>query len=514
MFNTQFDWIARWAKYTPNRLMLREYETGLEWSYSDFNNRVNNFAVYLREEFKIEKGERVAVYSKNRAEYVLFFFACIKIGAVLVPLNFRLTPRELDTLIKDAEPKLFIYENEFEKEVNKLQTLQSIPLKEKVENLSRILKDKVPNITFSYEHEIIETDPVMILYTAGTTGLSKGAIITHKMLYWNSINTSLRLDLTSQDHTQSFAPFFHTGGWNVLFTPFVHHGASHTLLTKFDPDLILQLMEKEKTTILFGVPTMLQMMAESEYFDKVDLATVRYAIVGGAPMPIPLINKWHEKGVYIRQGYGLTEVGPNCFSLHQDDAIRKKGSIGFPNFYVEAKVVNDKGEELGPDEVGELWLYSPVVTPGYWRKEKETKESITDGWFHTGDMVRKDEEDFYYVVDRKKNMYISGGENVYPSEIENYLYTNEAIREVAVIGVPDEKWGEVGKAYVSVKEDSRITEEELKQFCSGNLAKYKIPKYFEIIEEIPKNDAGKIDKKKLLELHLNKSNKQIKGDSK
>jgi fatty-acyl-CoA synthase len=334
------------------------------------------------------------------------------------------------------------------------------------------------------------------------------------MLYWNSINTSLRLDLTSQDHTQSFAPFFHTGGWNVLFTPFVHHGASHTLLTKFDPDLILQLMEKEKTTILFGVPTMLQMMAESEYFDKVDLATVRYAIVGGAPMPIPLINKWHEKGVYIRQGYGLTEVGPNCFSLHQDDAIRKKGSIGFPNFYVEAKVVNDKGEELGPDEVGELWLYSPVVTPGYWRKEKETKESITDGWFHTGDMVLKDEEDFYYVVDRKKNMYISGGENVYPSEIENYLYTNEAIREVAVIGVPDEKWGEVGKAYVSVKEDSRITEEELKQFCSGNLAKYKIPKYFEIIEEIPKNDAGKIDKKKLLELHLNKSNKQIKGDSK
>ena len=503
MFNTRFDWIASWAKFTPNRLMLREYNTGLEWSYSDFNNRVNNFAVYLREEFNIEKGDRVAVYSKNRAEYVLFFFACIKIGAILVPLNFRLTPRELDVLIKDAEPKLFIYESEFEKEVNKLQTLRSIPLKEKVENLSRFLKDKVSEITFSYEHEIIETDPVMILYTAGTTGLSKGAIITHKMLFWNSINTSLRLDLTSQDHTQSFSPFFHTGGWNVLFTPFVHHGASHTLLTKFDPDLILQLMEKEKTTILFGVPTMMHMMVESEYFDKVDLTTVRYAIVGGAPMPIPLINKWHEKGVYIRQGYGLTEVGPNCFSLHQDDAIRKKGSIGFPNFYVEAKVVNDKGEELGPYQVGELWLHSPVVTPGYWRKEKETKESITDGWFHTGDMVRKDEEDFYYVVDRKKNMYISGGENVYPSEIENYLYTNEAIREVAVIGVPDEKWEEVGKAYVSVKEDSKITEEELKQFCSGNLAKYKIPKYFEIIEEIPKNDAGKIDKKKLLELHLN-----------
>ena len=503
MFNTRFDWIARWAKYTPNRLMLREYDTGLEWSYSDFNNRVNNFANYLRDELKIEKGDRVAVYSKNRAEYVLFFFACVKIGAILVPLNFRLTPRELDTLIKDAEPKLFIYEIEFENEVKKIQTLKAIPLKEKVGNLSRFLKDKLVDVAFTYDHEIIESDPVMILYTAGTTGLSKGAIITHKMLYWNSINTSLRLDLTSQDHTQIITPFFHTGGWNVLLTPFAHHGASFTLVTKFESNLVLELMDNENTTVLFGVPTMLQMMTESENFDKVDLSAMRYLIVGGAPMPIPLINKWHEKGVYIRQGYGLTEVGPNCFSLHQDDAIRKKGSIGFPNFYVEAKVVDDKGEKLGPNEVGELWLHSPVVTPGYWRKEKETKEAITDGWFHTGDMVRKDEEDFYYVVDRKKNMYISGGENVYPSEIENYLYTNKAVREVAVIGVPDKKWGEVGKAYLSLNEDAALTEEQLKDFCKGNLAKYKIPKYFEIIEEIPKNDAGKIDKKKLLEVHLN-----------
>lgn len=501
MLNNQFDWIAKWAKYTPNRLMLREHETNLEWTYSSFNKSVNAFASYLRSELKITKGDRVAVYSKNRSEYVLFFFACVKIGAMLVPLNFRLTPRELDILLNDADPKLFIYEKDFTEEVTKLNTLKTIPLKEHVESYTKFLTDDMGKDEFNYDRVINEEDPVMILYTAGTTGLSKGAIITHKMLFWNSINTSLRLDLTSQDHTQSFAPFFHTGGWNVLFTPFVHHGASHTLLTKFDPDLILQLMEKEKTTILFGVPTMLQMMAESEYFDKVDLSTVRYAIVGGAPMPIPLINKWHEKGVYIRQGYGLTEVGPNCFSLHQDDAIKKKGSIGFPNFYVESKVVDDKGKELGPDEVGELWLKSPVVTPGYWKKEKETKESITDSWFHTGDMVRKDEEDFYYVVDRKKNMYISGGENVYPGEIEKYLYTNEAVKEIAVIGVPDEKWGEVGKAFVSLKKDKTITSDELKEFCKGNLAKYKIPKYFEIIDEIPKNDAGKIDKKKLLELH-------------
>ncbi len=506
MFNTQFDWIARWAKYTPNRMILREHDTNLEWTYSDFNNRLNFFADYLRNELKIKKGDRIAVYSQNRAEYVLFFFAGIKIGAMLVPLNFRLTPRELDTLLKDAEPKLFIYEKQFTEEIKKLETLKNISQKEELENFTKFLTEELDEIDFEYGHTINEEDPVMILYTAGTTGLSKGAIITHKMLYWNSINTSLRLDLTSQDHTQSFAPFFHTGGWNVLFTPFVHHGASHTLLTKFDPDLILKLMEKEKATILFGVPTMLQMMAESEYFKTVDLASVRYAIVGGAPMPIPLINKWHDKGVYIRQGYGLTEVGPNCFSLHQDDAINKKGSIGFPNFYVEAKVVGENEKELGPNEVGELWLKSPVVTPGYWRKEKETKESITDGWFHTGDMVKKDEEDFYYVVDRKKNMYISGGENVYPAEIESYLYTNDEIREAAVIGVADEKWGEVGKAFVSLKVNSTLTEEDIKEFCKGNLAKYKIPKYFVIIDEIPKNEAGKIDKKKLLKMHQNHIN--------
>jgi fatty-acyl-CoA synthase len=323
------------------------------------------------------------------------------------------------------------------------------------------------------------------------------------MLFWNSINTGLRLDLNSADHTQSFAPFFHTGGWNVLFTPFLHHGASHTLLTQFDADLILQLMEKEKATILFGVPTMLQMMADSQYFNKADLSSVRYAIVGGAPMPIPLINIWHNKGVFIRQGFGLTEVGPNCFSLHQDDAIRKKGSIGFPNFYFDAKVMKDNKEECRANEVGELWLKSPVVTPGYWRNEKATMEAITDGWFHTGDLVKKDEEGYFYVVDRKKNMFISGGENVYPSEVEAFLYSNNKVKEAAVIGVDDEKWGEVGKAYIVKKENEKLDENDIREFCSGNLAKYKIPKHIEFLSELPKSEAGKIDKKILLQMHKN-----------
>lgn len=506
MYNFQTDWLKKWAEYTPGKMFLREHNTDARWTYSDFNNRANNLASYLRDELKIKRGERIAVYSKNRAEYVLLFFACVKTGAILVPLNFRLTPVELDTLISDADPVLFFYEKEFEQQIGEIKSLKNIKLKKDFNDLSPFLFNNASPVNFAPDHLFTEDDPVMILYTAGTTGLSKGVIINHRMLFWNAVNTGLRLDLNSNDHTQSFAPFFHTGGWNVLFTPFVLHGASHTILTGFDADLILQLMENEKATILFGVPTMLQMMADSPYFDKVDLSSVRYAIVGGAPMPIPLINKWHGKGIYIRQGYGLTEVGPNCFSLHQDDAIRKRGSIGFPNFYVDAKIMNDKGVECRPGEVGELWMRSPIVTPGYWKKDKETSESITDGWFHTGDLVKRDEENYFYVVDRKKNMYISGGENVYPAEIEKFLYTNPEIKEVAVIGVPDDKWGEVGKAYVVLNEPGSINENELLDFCAGKLAKYKIPKFIGFIEELPKNDAGKIDKKELLQIHLNQLN--------
>lgn len=497
----QTDWLAKWAYYTPNKLFLREYNRNFEWSYSQFNARTNALANYLVHELGLHKGERIAVYSKNRAEYVLLFLACMKSGLILVPLNFRLMPRELDILIKDAEPSLFLFEKEYAEQVIKLETLPAIRLQKNIEDISTFLDGTVTETNFEPASPTSLHDMVMILYTAGTTGLSKGVIINHEMLYWNAINTGLRLDLNSFDHTQSYAPFFHTGGWNVLFTPFLLHGGSHTLLQSFDAETILRLMEKERSTILFGVPTMLQMMSDLEYFQKADLSSVRYAIVGGAPMPIPLINIWHQKGIYIRQGFGLTEVGPNCFSLHQDDAIRKKGSIGFPNFYIEPKVMGDNGVECAANEVGELWLKSPVVTPGYWRKEKETREAITDGFFHTGDLVRKDEDGYFFVVDRKKNMFISGGENVYPAEIEAFLYSNQAVKEVAVIGVPDEKWGEVGKAYVVVKKEATLTAEEVFTFCRGNLAKYKIPKYVEITGEIPKTDAGKINKKELLRQH-------------
>lgn len=494
------DWLARWAYFTPDKRFLREHNSDRSWSYAEFNQAAERCAHYLIHDLEMLKGQRLAIYSKNRMEYFLLYFAAVKLGIIIVPLNFRLTPTELDVLLTDAEPQVFFHEREYTDQVEMLRSLPENCRMLEIESLAGMLDaiEPVKKIEL-LPIDIDQNDLVMILYTSGTTGVPKGAMISHKMLFWNAVNTGLRLDINSSDHTQAFSPLFHTGGWNVLFTPFLHHGASHTILDSFDPELTLELIEKEKSTILFGVPTMLQMMTDSPNFEHTDLSSLRYAIVGGAPMPLPLIEIWHKRGVPIRQGYGLTEVGPNCFSLNQDAATRKQGSIGFPNFYLDARIVSEDGVEKGIDQPGELCLRSPVVTPGYWRKPAETAAAITDGWFHTGDMARKDSEGYYYIVDRKKNMFISGGENVYPAEVEALLVQHPDIKAVAVIGIPDEKWGEVGKAFIV--SSHRFSIEEISDFCLKSLAKYKVPKEVEMIEVLPLNEAGKLDRKRLIIIH-------------
>ncbi|MTI38400.1 AMP-binding protein, partial [Fulvivirga lutimaris] len=332
----------------------------------------------------------------------------------------------------------------------------------------------------------------------GTTGRPKGVIYTHKMLFWNSINTSISIELTSNDHTINCMPAFHTGGWNVLLTPMLHRGATVGIIKKFDADLIINLLQEKGSTIFMGVPTMLKMMKESPSFDKIQLDKLRYFIVGGEALPHAVIKSWHEKGVSIRQGYGLTEVGPNLTSLHQNDAEKKLGSIGKPNFYLQTKLVDKQFNEVSAGEIGEFCLKGEVVTPGYWKNEKATSEAFRDGWFMTGDLMKRDEEGYLYVLDRKKSMFISGGENVYPAEVERILATASGIKEVAVIGVPDEKWGEVGKAFLVVNQ--KIDSQSLADYCCSKLAKFKIPKHYAVVDELPKNDSGKIDRKALKQL--------------
>lgn len=494
----ELDWLKRWKLYSPNNIAIKDGETGREFSYAKLYQLANQGAHLLRSEYGISKGDRVAVLATNELEYVFLFFALQRLGAILVPVNFRLTQREVDHIITDSSPKMVLFQEAYRDIVEKLpSSISPMKLLLQGENsFSAKLSAMTPQSEYAFNAQ--ELDPVMILYTSGTTGAPKGAILTYKMLFWNSINTTLRLNISQNDCIVIFLPFFHTGGWNVLTTPFIHRGAKVVFLKKFDAEQILSLSEKEKATMIFGVPTTMEMMARSPQFSKVDLKSVRYAIVGGEPMPLELIKVWDKKGIPIRQGYGLTEFGPNVFSLNEEDAIRKIGSIGFPNFYIEAKVVDNDGRELGDNQVGELVLRGPMCMQGYWHNDKATQETIKEGWLYTGDLVRRDSEGYYYVVGRKKDMYISGGENVYPPEVEQILRAHPKVIEAAVIGVPDDKWGEVGKAFV-VAEDSSLTSEELLNHCLQNLAKFKIPKHFVFLPSLPKGDSGKILKRKLTE---------------
>lgn len=490
--NIELDWLKRWAEISPSAPALHCADSGRSFNYAQIFERSSALAKALADRLALEAGDRLAFFAQNEPEALFLFFALQRLGAILVPVNFRFTAREVDHVLRDSGAKALVFHEDFSPVV---EALEERPELVSFRELQEMAFDSPPAKTvFSGAFD----SPVMILYTSGTTGAPKGALITNKMLFWNSVNTGLRLNITPSDRTVIFHPLFHTSGWNVLTTPFLHHGASIVMLKKFDPAKVLELCEKEGLSVLFGVPTMMDMMARTASFAQVDLSSLRYAIVGGEPMPVELIRQWVQKGIAIRQGFGLTEFGPNCFSLGEADAVRKMGSIGTPNFYTHVKIIDGEGRELlEPDAVGELCLSGPMCSPGYWQNEKATAEAIRDGWFHTGDLVKRDSEGYFFVVGRKKEMFISGAENVYPAEIEKYLRTHPALREVAVVGVRDEKWGEVGKCFYSTESGAALEETELREFCSKGLAKYKIPKSFQYLRELPKGPSGKIQRRDL-----------------
>jgi fatty-acyl-CoA synthase len=484
------DWIERWSLYHPDKLAVQEWGSQRSLSYGRLQEQGLRAASFLQDKLKLAKGSRVAILADFCLEHILLFAAAQKLGITLVPLNYRLTGRELAYLLDNCQPELFLAEERY------YSLLEGHKILERIRHImspAAFAQAISEHQVHEFEKEELEEDhPLFILYTSGTTGFPKGALYTHGMAFWNSVNTASRLDITSRDHTLVCMPPFHTGGWNVFLTPFLHHGASVTLLPKFEAGLVLQLLDSEKATLFMAVPTMLKMMLDTPEFEQVSLGSIRYFIVGGEPLPIPTIERWHQKGVLIRQGYGLTEVGPNVTSLSHQDAVRKQGSIGTPNFYVDYQIMDDAGKPVKKGEAGEFWLRGPMVTPGYWQNEEATAAAKEGDWFRTGDMVRQDEDGFLYVVDRKKNMFISGGENVYPAEIEHYLQSHPAIEEVAIVGAPDDRWGEVGKAYVALREGAMLSEQEIVAFCRQGLAKYKVPKYINFVSTLPKTDTGKI----------------------
>lgn len=478
--------IDRWAEIYPEATALHDLDTNKVYSYRDLSRNAHKLAGFFSHRFNIKRGDRVAWIAHNSVEAIFAFYALRRIGAILVPLNWRLSSRELVALIHDCDPQLIICDTQF---VSQFSSLTVVSLENIFpQALAGILIESFP-IQGEFD------DPCMILYTSGTTGAPKGAVLTNKMLYWNALSTNLRLEISRNDSTIIFHPQFHTSGWNVLTTPFLFQGAKVFLTKKFEQEKILNAIAEHKISVFFGVPTMLSMLQESPKFAQIDLSSLRFAVVGGEPMPLKLIEQWSNRGVAIRQGFGMTEFGPNIFSLNHQDASLKWGSIGFPNHFVDCKIVRADGQLAGPNETGELYVKGPAMMAGYWRNETATAQALEQGYFKTGDLLRRDSEGFYYVVGRSKDMYISGGENVYPAEVEQFLARLPGVKEAAVVGVKDNRWGEVGFAYMV--RNAPISDEDVRTNCLGQLAKFKIPKYIKFVEELPKTDSGKIQKASL-----------------
>ncbi len=499
------DWLGKRELLTPERLALVDDATGLRYTYRQLNERANCLANMLRQHFGVAKGDRVAILARNRIEYLDALFATGKLGAILVPLNWRLVTRELAYMLNDSGARLLIAGPEYvavaqvlciETPIEQVLVLDGNdePLSAGFHSYTQLLEQasSAPVTT-----ELDLEDPHLILYTSGTTGRPKGAVLPHRVLVWNSLNTNVGWDLHADDVSIIHTPFFHTGGINVLTLPIFHVGGTMVLMKEWDPQHCLELIARERVTVFFAVPTMFQMLLDAPNFAQTDFSSVRFFISGGAPCPVAMIKAYQEHAIPFRQGYGLTEVSVNCFTLNPEDAIRKAGSVGKPIFHLDARLVDDTGRAVPPGAIGELWLRGPTVCAGYWNNPAATAAAISDGWFHTGDMVRIDDEGYYYIVDRKKDMFISGGENVYPAEIENVLYEHPAVAECAVIGIADPKWGEIGRALVVLRPGMVVTEAELLDHCAERLARYKVPKSVIVVDELPHTPSGKVFKPEL-----------------
>jgi fatty-acyl-CoA synthase len=501
------DLLGERARISPDRTAIVEAGGGRRLTYAEADARATACARTWHFELGLHPGERIAILSPNRLEMLDAFFAAGKIGIVLVPLNTRLTVPELEYILADCGVRAVMYDAGYRDQV--------AALKDRVATVERwVSLDPSPDPSDDHWHDLVAAaererfhghrpapeDPYCLLYTSGTTGRPKGVITPHRMVAWNAYNTVLNWQLGENDVSPVFTPLYHAGGLGAFLTPLIAAGGTVVLHQEFDPSQIWRTIESERCTVVLGVPTIWKMLAEAPEFATADLSHVRWFISGGAPLPRHLIDVYRARGVILRQGYGLTEVGVNCFTMTDDEAWRKAGSIGRPLMFTEAKVVDDAGAELAPDKVGELCFRGPHVSAGYWNQPQATAEVYdADGWFHTGDMARVDADGFFYIAGRAKDMFISGGVNVYPAEIENVLLQHPELADAAVIGVEDDTWGEVGIAYLVLRPDADLDVATLPAFLGEHLARYKIPRAFEVVDELPRTPYGKVVKGELVE---------------
>ncbi len=497
-----YDWMAHHRSQRPEKEAVRDLGTGRVFTYADMDGRAEAMAAYLGS-LGIGRGDRVALLAHNGVEFFDLQFACARTGSICVLLNWRLTVTELDYILNDSSPALLIHDAEFAEAAAELQQRCNIA---NLLPISGGQPDSLYEQTLAdhsgvpVQREVLTHDDVItIMYTSGTTGLPKGAMITHGMNFWNAINLGVPLGISLDAVHLNILPLFHTGGLNCYCNPVLHAGGTVVLMKAFDPGETLRVLgdPAHGITHFFAVPAPYQFMMQHPDFDDTDLSNLRIAGVGGAPCALTIMERWSERGVALAQGFGMTETSPASIALDPNDALEKVGSTGKALMHAEFRIVNDDGGDCGPDEIGELWVAGPNITPGYWNRPDATADAFEGRWLKTGDAARKDADGYVYIVDRWKDMYISGGENVYPAEVENVLYQMPEIAEVAIIGVPNDRWGEVGLAVVALAPGAELERQAVIDHCVDRLAKFKIPADIAIVDALPRNATGKVLKREL-----------------
>lgn len=504
-----YDWAAYHADVRGDKVAIVDLDTQEQVTYRDLDDRANRLASWLQES-GVAKGDRVAVLTPNCPEVFEAAFACSKIGAICIPLNWRLTVPELEYILGDSTPKVLIFDQKFSDAAEQLIGLCRIPSSLLLDSEDPACAYKQALAGATGEFQVVECthdDVAMIMYTSGTTGHPKGAMITHGMNFYNVVNLGMPAGVNSETVQLVILPLFHTGGMNCYANPVLHCGGSILLMRDFDPGRALAVLGDESlgVTHFFGVPAPYQFMMQHPDFATTDLSRLVTAGVGGAPCAEAILTAWIDRGVSLIQGWGMTETSPGGTALAAHDVMRKIGSAGKSLLHTEVKIVDDDGAALPRGAVGELLIRGPNITPGYWNKPEATADAFVDGWLKTGDAARFDEEGFIYIVDRWKDMYISGGENVYPAEVENVLYQLEQVAEAAIIGVPDERWGETGKAVLVLKPGQTLQADAVIAHCLANLAKFKVPSSVSFIDALPRNATGKVLKRTLREQFVDKS---------
>ncbi|MFC4113148.1 acyl-CoA synthetase [Nonomuraea zeae] len=479
-------WPARRARMTPDRVALTY--RGRDRTYRDLRERTYRLASALG----VGRGERVAYLGVNQPGLVETFFAAGLLGAVFVPLNARLATPELRYILDDARVSALVLGEERDGDGLPGRLITAARLAELTESGSPEPIDE----------PVGQDDPCLIMYTSGTTGHPKGAVLTHGNLTWNTFNLLVDVPLAHDEVTLVSAPLFHIAALAQTLVPTVLKGGRVVLEPSFDVDRTFELIESERVTVMFGVPSMFGFLARSPRWARADLSSLRHLLCGGAPVPEPLIRIYQDRGLTFLQGYGMTETAPGALFLGAEHSIAKAGSAGVPCFFSDVRLVAPGGAPALPGEPGEVYVQGPNVMPGYWQRPEESAKVLSpDGWFRSGDVGVADEDGYVRISDRLKDVIISGGENVYPAEVESVLYEHPAVAECAVIGVPDDRWGEVGKALVVLRPESSAGTDELLKHLDGRLARFKIPKYLQFVPELPKNAAGKLLKAPLRTLY-------------